>query len=449
MLPAEVVRSFRKPPYRAQFGNYRLFYIPEKVLSINKNCSESNFYDLSQYFPGDPEPASLEDLQEKADLLGDALRELGISRPASLASPAACFRGHPLLKELSGAPTIYDAPEEHWDMHAIALETTPREWISNYQIGHFPELFKYDLASAYPFLASRLPDLRDCSVFRATGTDILADYGFFVGDFTVYPDHPLAPFSPFLVDRGDGALVNFVGRQRNYPCTLDDVRTLYQYRMGEFHFKRGWCINENTGSDTRRPFQRPMGELYDLRGVSSLKSYIIKRVMNGIIGRLLETRRNSEGCVIEYGDNFNPVYHALITNPVRLQVFEFIVRYGLSPCELVHVGVDGIRATRQLFTDAGPVSMGAWRFAGKESAFVLSPGAILSPERNFKRTGYYDLLDECKRRPRARRMGLDGRDPIDVDRLFITQIRGFERMPERAGDLLGLPFTSMAPLVES
>jgi len=436
-LPQEVADELSRPPHRSRFGNYKLFYIPDKVFSVEKNGSEASFYDLSQYFPGEREPSTITELQEKANLLAGTLAELGITDPPSLASPLACFRGHDLLKPLDGAfPSIFDLPDEWLDAQEIALSCTPREWTSNYKIGHFPNLWKYDLSSAYPHAASLLPDLRDCSIQRLDDINTCAaNRGFLVGDFTVYPNHSYAFCSPFLVDRGDGALINFVGTVHDYECTLDDLMTLRMYEMGEFRFKRGWTIHWDK---PKFPFADVMHKLFDLRGVSSLRSHLLKRVMNGIVGQLLETRRGENGAIIEYGKHFNPIYHAMITNPVRLRVFDKLVQQGITENELVHVGVDGFRTTRPLDVH-NDVSIGGWREAGQESAFALSPGAIISSDgRRFKRTDYDDLLAECESRPTAYLLGKDPGDRINVRHLFLRQTRGFPKMPKNARDLLGV-----------
>ena len=224
-LPEEIVAELSRPPHRARFGNYKLFHISDKVFSVEKNGSEASFYSLDQYFPGEREPDTITEIQAKADELERILRELGIDNPPSLASPLACFRGHELLKPLDGAfPSIFDLPDEWLDAQDVALHCTPREWISNYKIGHFPSLWKYDLSSAYASAAAAVPDLRNCAIRKANDYTSSAVAGFLVGDFTVNPDHPYAFCSPFLVDRGDGALVNFVGTARDYECTLSDVR---------------------------------------------------------------------------------------------------------------------------------------------------------------------------------------------------------------------------------
>lgn len=440
-LPESVITELTRSPHRARFGNYKLFYIPDKVFSVNKNGSEASFYDLSQYFPGDSEPLCVTLLQAKADQLGSALQGLGINRPQSLSSPLACFKNHSALDGLEDeVVTAFDVPDGLLSAHEIALECTPREWISNYQIGHFPALWKYDISSAYPFHASELFDLRDCAVYEAEDADVLADDGFLVGDFTVYPDHPLAFCSPFLTDRGDGVQINFVETEKDYACTLSDVRHLHAWRMGEFHFKKGWLMRSIV-EEPRRPFAEVMSTLYSLRDGTEPRSYIVKRVMNGIIGRLLETRKDSRGNVLEYGSLFNPIYHALITAGTRLRIFDFIAGHELTANELVSVAVDEVRTSRWL-----PVptrrGMGDWCRSETGSAFILSPGAIITPGRDFKRTDYASLLTQCVEHPKAALLGNDPADPIDVRRLFLNQTRGFDKLPRNGGELLATTYPS-------
>ena len=136
LLPDTVRAELSRPPHRSRWGSYRLYYITDKVFSINKNGSEVSFYDLSQYYPGDPEPETLDELQQKADLLSRNLSDLGIERPRTLASPVAIFR------DLAGEvdiPTVFDATQSQLEMYDIALQCTPREWVSNYQVGAWLE----------------------------------------------------------------------------------------------------------------------------------------------------------------------------------------------------------------------------------------------------------------------------------------------------------------------
>lgn len=135
-LPGDVREELSKSPHRARYSNYKFYYVADKVFSVEKNNSIASFYDLSQYFPDEEEPMTLDGLQGLADLLEETLEELGIMRITTLSSPVALFKGAELLNgALSTVPTILDSTTAILEAHEIALQCTPREWVSNYQIG--------------------------------------------------------------------------------------------------------------------------------------------------------------------------------------------------------------------------------------------------------------------------------------------------------------------------
>jgi len=122
--------------HRSQWGNYRFYYIPDKMFAVNKHGTEATFYDLSQYFPEEPEPRSQAALQAKAESLLLALVELSVPEPATLSSPIAAVGLDQLLGEVE-VPTIWGAPESHLEAYELALQCTPREWVCNFQVGVF------------------------------------------------------------------------------------------------------------------------------------------------------------------------------------------------------------------------------------------------------------------------------------------------------------------------
>ncbi len=136
LFPADIRASIAKTN-RATWSSYRLFYIPGKMFSVNNGShDEVTFYDLSQYFPDDPEPTSIQQVRWKAGLLLQTLSDLGITAPTKLTSPVAIAEASGLLKKYQSAiPTIFDAPEPFWEAYEYALQCTPREWVSALQIG--------------------------------------------------------------------------------------------------------------------------------------------------------------------------------------------------------------------------------------------------------------------------------------------------------------------------
>jgi len=135
-FPDSVRSELSSPPHRSKQDGYRLFYIPDKILSLNKNGSEVSFYDLGQYFPDDDEPKTLAGLQAKADELQHVLADIGAGATTTLSSPVAIAGVTGLLDQYDDtAPTIFDAPASHLEAYEMALQCTPREWVSNFQVG--------------------------------------------------------------------------------------------------------------------------------------------------------------------------------------------------------------------------------------------------------------------------------------------------------------------------
>lgn len=433
VLPDSIRETLSRYPHRAVFQSYRLYYISGKVFSVSKDHNESNFYALSQFFPDDPEPDSLDQLQQKADLLLATLTNLGIPLPTTLASPVAVASASKMLEGyLDTVPTIFDALESHLGAYEYALQCTPREWLSNYRVGHWGEgaCWSYDLASAYPFHASQLLDLRDCYFTKSDSLQDSAYYGFLRGKITVYPDSPLAFCSPFLADRGDGTLVNFTGTRDGYYCLLDEVRYLYRYGLGEFRLSSGWFVRPYNGVRPRLPFAGMMSRFYSERSLSPTASFFLKRVMNGVIGKLLETRKDKDDGIVKYGDLYNPIYHSVITTRTRLQVFDFLAQNDVTPQELIHVGVDGCKLTRYIPLPS-QVGMGKWRCQGSQPTIILSPGAILTDVRNYKGMGYSELVEQVREHPAGSSYG-----DIDLSRLFLNQTRNFPKLPKTGRALL-------------
>jgi hypothetical protein len=182
-----------------------------------------------------------------------------------------------------------------------------------------------------------------------------------------------------------------------------------------------------------------MDSLYSGRNGSALKSYLLKRVMNGVVGKLLESRKDNDGNIIEYGSLYNPIYHALCTTRTRLRVFEFIVQNNITQDELVFIGVDGVKSTHYVSLPFRS-SMGKWRCSGNEPAIVLSPGAVITNNRNFKRTGYAELWSECMAHPGSYKLGIGG--DIDLHKLWLNQNRVFGSLPGTARELLGKIYQS-------
>ncbi len=311
------------------------------------------------------------------------------------------------------------------------------------------ELYNYDITSAYPFAASQLIDLRDCSFVKSEGAsaDTLiksAYYGFLRGDLYLDPAHLYAFCSPVVVNL-DGRLSNPVGHLPTDYYPLDIIRFVERCGIGIFKMRDGWFISPHHAVSPRHPFQSLMSDLYAGRSQSSLASYFLKRVMAGIIGRMLETRK-SNGEVTGYGELYNPIYHAIITSQTKIRVAEFIIQNGISASELVHVGVDGIKTTKRIDLPEKSSRMGQWVCKGSEPAIILSSGRIYTPSRPRGGETYHLLSAMVQAFPNRRKYEFNG-SVVDLNGLGMDMTRNFSKLPKTGGALLSGKYESEAVVI--
>ncbi len=444
-LPEPVRESLAKTN-RAVWNGYRIFSIPSKMFSVNKSHDEVTFYDLSQYYPDDPEPTTAQEAQAKADFLLQTLTDLGIAPITRLASPVAVAEGSDLLKGYqSTIPTIFDAPTPYWEAFEYALQCTPREWVSAYQVGSWEDgLYDYDLSSAYAHAASQLIDLRDCQFTKSETMLGGSYYGFVYGDLYIDPKHPYAFCSPVVVNL-DGKLCNPVGHLPTDYYPLDLIRFIDRYQMGEFKLKSGWFLSPYNAVRPRQPFKELMPKLYTERSQSPLASYFLKRVMNGIIGRMLEVRKDSGGNTVKYSDLYNPIYHAIITSQTKIRVAEFIIQNGITEQELVHVGVDGIKSTHYLPLPEHSSRMGQWVCKGSQPTVILSPGRVYTAVRPRNGATYHLLQAITQVHPNSTRYEFNG-TTVDLNVLKMDLTRNFLKFPKTGEALMSGHFQS-TPIV--
>ncbi len=421
--------------HRAVFGSYRLYYIPGKLFSVNhKGYGEATYFELSQFFPNADHLGTSRELQKMADELDSTLCDLGITSPASLASPVAAFESDETFREaLSTIPTIFTLPETFLGVADYALRCSGVDWTTAFQVGHFPELYSYDQASAFPSYASKLLDLNDCSIQHLDCIPAGAYYGFAHGKMTIFPDSPLAFLSSVMRLDDSGYLVNFVGTDKNFYTTLDVIRFVERHGIGRFDISDGFFLSPHDGVRPSRPFAPIMARLFNRRfDASPLASYLLKRGMNGIIGRLLQQKDNGD-----YGSLYNPIYYSLIVNHTPLVVADFLIQNCIMQDELVHIGTDGCKLTRKIPLPARSSVMGSWRCTGCHPTFVLSPSQIITTES--KGLDYVALRSMIADHPRLSIYG-----NINLHLLAQQQDRNFPKLPLTGQSLLSGKYQSEA-----
>jgi hypothetical protein len=204
---------------------YSLYYLPGKLLTVTKipgdnlTRQKATIYGLDGFFDDTmTEPVSAAALEELGNRLLTELGKIGIS-PKKLTTPLGAFlSGY----KLPYVPTMGDTPDKYCEAQIYGNNCTAREWREALQIGHWAsdECFMYDLSSAYPSEAARLPDLRYARYVYSKEMVDSAYWGFLRGRVTINGN---VRCSPIMTRLPDGRMVNPVGCWNTF-LTLDEVR---------------------------------------------------------------------------------------------------------------------------------------------------------------------------------------------------------------------------------
>lgn len=360
LTPAEC-KSFMAGTYKYKGKPIR--YTPGKFLKIG----QTTFADMHQYheeelWRQDPDNNHLELAKRAFDISGDvysALTSIGL-HPLTLVSPIRAYQNEVLSKQ--DLPTVDHIP---FEVGMMAYKCCKGGWVEAYKIGHFPETWDYDICSAYPAEIYNLMDIRYGTWVKSPEYHD-TEYGFVEGLADISGD-----ISPILYAKG-----MIRGERRNYSAVgmRRDVLTRHQIDYltetgeGEIQSTDGfwWKPDKKV-----YPYRRIIESLFEYKEKNTgLRRTIIKRIPNGLYGKMLE--RFAGAKIDKTGDLFNPVYGALTETNTRLKVARFARQY---PDDVLHIAVDGV-LTRREITEGLSNDLGGWRESYSGAAYVVGAGAV-------------------------------------------------------------------------
>lgn len=131
LLGESVCRKLRETK-RTSYGAFRLFYVPEKVFSVNHPASKMSLYGIEQYYPELSEEQDVEMVQKFGENLLKELKKMGME-PTKLTSPIAIYDECVMSK--MDLPGVKDIPVKASE---FAYRASARLWIESHQISYFP-----------------------------------------------------------------------------------------------------------------------------------------------------------------------------------------------------------------------------------------------------------------------------------------------------------------------
>jgi hypothetical protein len=188
-----------------------------------------------------------------------------------------------------------------------------------------------------------------------------AFYGFAEGMLEV-----TAPFHPFIVKQDEEFTYTPIGSHLDtLPKNMIDL--LYKHKLGTIDIKKGWWWVPTEGKPLYEPLKGVITHLQKIRSESDgLKKAILRQMIAGIWGRMLEIRKE------KMGDLFNPVWGSIVENEIKCQVTDTCLSNNITP---LLVAVDGVITDKPLPIESS-LEMGKWRLSHKGKCIIVSSGVV-------------------------------------------------------------------------
>lgn len=331
-----------------EYKGYEFQYIPKRWFAVRYNKEFGGFSDMSQYTEsilkinqdnhGTVEYAiSARDTGYK---VYGALHNLGLN-PKSLTSPISAYNKE-VLSNID-LPTVDDMPPEvAW----MSYKCCKGPWIECFRRGHFNVSYDYDIKSAYGSELAKLLDTRYGKWIQSKEYIANSIYGYCRGIVTINSN-----FSPIVYSDNSEHTFTPVGTWETY-LTKNEIDFINKWKLGNFEIEDGWWwklgeVGTNTNDGYNIMTKKEIESLLSLKTIihnlyikkeqasTDFEANIIKRIISGIWGKLLETYNDG------FGANFNPVWASQVETNVRLKVAEFVLANNMQD-HVLSVTVDGV-----------------------------------------------------------------------------------------------------------
>jgi hypothetical protein len=189
--------------------------------------------------------------------------------------------------------------------------------------------------------------------------------------------------------------------------TKKEIDFIEHYKLGTVSIIDGWEW-VSTG-EIEQPLKETLQWLFDKKELAQtpLEKDVIKRIMAGIWGKLLEVQEGIPGYW------FNPVWGAVVESNIRLKVAQLCLDNNVIP---LHIAVDGVLLPAPLTIDESG-AMGSWKLSHRGSAFVVSSGICAIEGKNGAGdfSLHYDWLKEqVEKDPKATEYQMSKLSPLTV-----------------------------------
>ena len=377
------------------YKDYKIKYIPKKLLSITKSGHVHKFYDVNNFYESSLDecvtrylgkeknvehidrPRLNKDLQYWKDnpsnikkyCVSDSVlaKELGVL----LQKEVIHLFGFPAQQYLSKASLskeyfrrkcdINDTKNTHKPALAFAFNSYHGGRFEIIKRGYFKHAELLDINSAYPYHISKLVDYSGSRWYKVSEPDLDSLYGFYFCEVDV----PYDTFTPLPFILPVEATVYPYGK---FMTTLTKNEIIAYSKYIDIDVKIGY---ENHGKSEKYLFKDAIDTLYTVKKETPKTHYkydLIKKIMNSLYGAFYEKTIIEN---IRYvGKLFNPVYASEVTANTRIQLFEQAIKHANH---VIGFATDSILYDTSIDATTND-KIGGWGVDGSGETIVLRSG---------------------------------------------------------------------------
>lgn len=384
-----IVLLYNRGDLELFFGDreYTLDYYQGKWFSIKagKHIGRpyAGFSDTEQFHkqqvsvPGNPFKSVLDKSEvaaKYAQEVYDTLVHIGLN-PKTITSPIRPYEAEMFPK--IDPPTVDGLDEVDEDISRMYYEACYGGWMEAFKIGHWDNVYDYDIIGAYPNALASIPDIRKGEWERTTdfadlfpAPEDICHLGIASGTFTPRRDAPIHPIPLAREKGGEREMFTAAGPEPT-TTTVKAIKYVYDHCLGEFELDYAWVWYPT--EPLSYPFLGPVvGLNIHKNELTGLPHETIKRIMAGLYGKMIERYRDGT-----FGRWFSPLYACETETVTRLKVMDFILdaKYSSYGCEPLHVAVDGcILDLPFVMEDSN--KLGDWRLSSSGPCIIVSSGIV-------------------------------------------------------------------------
>ncbi len=399
ILEAQNGSTYKLFDYDVSYSRGRNFIIRGNK-TINERQYWACYYNLKQYFRDYEEPETVNALFKLSLKLKTAFANIGIENPTTLSSPISAWESSMRKTQSTMIPNINYIPADKIKALEFAEKCAEHQgWVTNFQVGHFKadKVYAYDQSSSYGFWLSQTRNFKNVEITQYT-PDYPYKQSIIDGDVTGYFEceveiFPHVKIHPFAYKTPQGNIIYPIGKFKTH-LVLEEMLSIVRNKVGTIKVIDGYYFRFLSKA---KPMQNIINQLFNDRFLGDIENNLCKSIIVQMVGKSLMVNKVTG----RTSKSYSPPHVAWVYAMCRLQDFEFIIKNHLED-STVAIATDEVISTKPATItkiERAKKIMGTWRQKPVSPKLILSPGWVISDDKNPHGIDYHTIIKALKDNP--------------------------------------------------